>query len=246
MTNQNQERKIQNVLFAILLSSMWLSSCSVINSILPAKTPVWGKSLNYDSCYTDCALDADGIWTIEATNIQQNLYFWNSYSGFPYKYLKLIESSFQVDLLVSDAGYDASDYDVIVDLHGMGTVRSWYAQIGYLFSNKRLTVFCQGYSYSSDAPRFWQEVDRQVQFDEWHTFKIEVFPTSIGWHYKFFYFMDGENICEYQPPDKWDGDNRYRVIFQDIEVKPSQDNLFSNYPIRAKVKNYYSFIADMP
>ena len=211
-------------------------------------TPFWGQSLAYDGCVPTCMLDAQGVWTIDVSGLKQNLYFWNGFgnTGRPRKERMLITSSFQADLLVADTDYKGPSYTVVFDLHGFGTVRSWYAQILYVYSDGQLDPVCQAFSYSSDTPRFWKDVSKPIRFDEWHTFKIEVIERNIGWHYGFKYFLDGQEVCQYDPPDKWDGDDRYSVIFQDVEINRDKVSAPSQEAIRVMVRNYYSFITGTP
>lgn len=151
-------------------------------------------------------------------------------------------SGFQVDLLVVDTGYAGPWYSVHLDLHGLGTLRSWYAQIGYHSEDGQLGVHCQAYSYSNrQAGRFWQNIERPVGFDQWHTFRIEVVPTNEGWQYAFRYLLDGEDVCYYQPPDRWDGDNSYNVLERGVEIwvdgyVPSQSP-----SIRVLLDNHYGY-----
>jgi len=151
-------------------------------------------------------------------------------------------SAFQVDLLVADTGYAGPWYSVQLHLHGLGTARSWYAQIGYHSEDGHLGVHCHAYSYSRpDEGHFWQNIERSVGLDQWHTFKIEVVPTGQGWQYAFRYLLDGEDVCYYQPPDRWDGDNSYNVLQRGVEIwvdgyVPSQSP-----PIRVLLDNHYGY-----
>lgn len=128
-------------------------------------------------------------------------------------------STLQVDLLVIDTGYARPWYSVDLQMSGLGTDRSWFVEMGYHGEDGHLGVHCHAYSYSRpDTGDFWQEVERPVGFQEWHTFKIEVVPTGKGWQYAFRYLLDGEDVCYYQPPDRWDGDNSYNVLQRGVEI----------------------------
>ena len=65
-------------------------------------------------------------------------------------------------------------------------------------------------------------------------------------HYGFKYFLDGQEVCQYDPPDKWDGDDRYSVISQDVEINRDKGSAPSQEAIRVMVRNYYSFITGAP
>jgi len=63
--------------------------------------------------------------------------------------------TFQVDLLVVDTGYTGPWYSVDLQLNGLGTGRSWYAEMGYQSEDGHLGVHCHAYSLSKpDAGRF--------------------------------------------------------------------------------------------
>ncbi|MFQ5902721.1 MAG: hypothetical protein ACE5JO_03435 [Candidatus Binatia bacterium] len=151
-------------------------------------------------------------------------------------------SSFQVDLLVADTGYAGPWYSVQLQLNGLGTVRSWYAQIGYHSEDGHLRAHCQAYSYSTPkAGHFWQNIERPVGFDEWHTFKIEVVPTGEGWQYAFRYLLDGEDVCYYQPPDRWDGDNSHHVFQRGVEIWVDGYVPSESPTIRVLLDNHYGY-----
>jgi|GEM_PF-2921973 len=151
-------------------------------------------------------------------------------------------SSFQVDLQVIDTGYAGPWYSVNLRLPGLGTTRSWHAQIGYHSEDGHLGVHCQAYSYSNRlAGRFWQDIERPVEFGEWHTFKIEVVPTGEGWQYAFRYLLDGEDVCYYQPPDRWDGDNRYEVHRRGVQIWVDGDVPSESPSIRVLLDNHYGY-----
>ena len=210
----------------------------------PTGTPFWGTTHKYDEC-SGCTQASDGEILIELKprEIQANLYFWDGLHE-QHKRRAISLASFQADLAVSNTGYNGPSYATHLDLHGIGTVQSWYAQIGYTFSNGDLNVYCQAFSYNSDTPRFWKEIPASIGFDEWHTFKIEVVETEVDWHYAFRYWYDGKQLCYFQPPDKWDGDNRYRVIFQDVEIYRADVKKLINAPIHVRVRNPYLFISN--
>lgn len=151
-------------------------------------------------------------------------------------------SASQVDLLVVDTGYAGPWYSVHLHLGGMGTARSGYAQMGYHGEDGGLGVHCQAYSFSRpDAGHFWQNVERPVGFDQWHTFKIEVIPTNEGWQYAFRYLLDGEEVCYYQPPDRWDGDNGYNVRQRGSGIWVDGYVPWESPPIRVLLDNHYGY-----
>lgn len=148
-------------------------------------------------------------------------------------------SSMQADLMVVDTGYSGDGFGVVLDLHGLGTVKSWYAQIGYDYRDGKLSIFCQAFSYSSGAPRYWNLV-RETGWNEWHTFRVEVVPTDEGWQYAFRFLVDGEEVGYYQPPDKWDGNNQYKVIQLRVALGGKVD---SDHRCQVLVDNYYGDIS---
>lgn len=151
-------------------------------------------------------------------------------------------STFQADLLVADTGYAGPWYSAQLHLHGLGTARSWYAQMGYHNKDGHLGVHCHAYSFSRpEAGHFWQNIERPVRFDERHTFKIEVVPTEEGWQYAFRYLLDGEDVCYYQPPDQWDGDNSYHVLQRGVEIWVDGDVPSQSPPIRVLLDNHYGY-----
>jgi len=144
----------------------------------------------------------------------------------------------QIDLLVEEAGYDGY-WAAHLDLHGHGTHRSWYAQMGYQGEGPSFGVYCQARSYSSPE-RFGQQLDMAVGLNEWHTFRIEVVPTEIGWQYAFRYSLDGREVCYYQPPDRWDGDNSYEMSWRKVEIW-TREIVRADSPIRILIDNWYSY-----
>ena len=125
-------------------------------------------------------------------------------------------ASYNLDMVVEQTSQGDS-FSAHLDLHGIGTVRSWYAQIGYYSPSSGLMYFCQAYSYSSGAERYWKSLGPASQ-GQWTNFGIEVRESGEGWGYAFRYILDGEEVCFYQPPDQWDGDNSYDVLWRGAEV----------------------------
>jgi len=201
----------------------------------PPSTPTSNPTHSW-ALLQDFSTQPNGVRTVEVLP-RGNSTFVGIGSGGP-----IDMSSSQVDLLVTDTGYAGPWYSVQLQLNGVGTTRSWYAQIGYHSADGHLRVHCQAYSYSSpDTGLFWRNIERPVRFDEWHTFKIEVLPTAEGWQYAFRYLLDGEDVCHYQPPDRWDGDNSYDVLQRGIEIWVDGDVPPQSPPIQVLLDNHYGY-----
>lgn len=169
------------------------------------------------------------------------LQFLGGLSGWGFSYRNQISqpcpieySSMQADVLVMDTGYAGDSFAVFLDLHGVGTVASWYAHIGYLYRHGALSMFCHAFSHNSSTPRYWNEIGR-TGWSDWHTFGIEVVPTDEGWHFAFRFLVDGAEVGYYQPPSKWDGDNRYRLQSHSVSIEGRAD---FDHPIEAFVDNF--------
>ena len=148
-------------------------------------------------------------------------------------------AGFSLDLLVESTG-KTGPFSAYLDLHGLGTVRSWYAQIGYHYDGNKLNHFCQAFSYNSDSARFWKKVGA-ADYDAWTNFEIEVVPIEEDWQYAFRYLINGEEVCYYQPPASWDGDNRYLVSWRGFDLwVPDQKNSGSD-AISIIADNYYGY-----
>jgi hypothetical protein len=61
-----------------------------------------------------------------------------------------------------------------------------------------------------------------------------------GWGYAFRFLLDGQEVCFYQPPDYWDGDNRYDVIWRGVEVHVDGVNE-GQQGIEVQVDNYEAY-----
>lgn len=149
-------------------------------------------------------------------------------------------AGFSLDMMVEPTEAN-SDFGAQLDLHGLGSVRSWYAQMGYHFQNGQLNYYCQAYSYSSVAPRYWRSVG-PAQFDTWTNFEIEVVPVEDDWGYAFRYLIDGDEVCYYQPPSDWDGNNLKLVIWRAAAVWLPEPNPGTE-PIRVLADNYEGFVS---
>lgn len=119
---------------------------------------------------------------------------------------------------------EASPFAAHLDMHGWGSERSWYAQIGYTYDQNELHYYCQAYSYNSNAPRFIQILPQIASFDTWTTFEIRVVKTDVDWKYAFRYFLNGKEVCYYQPVDLWDGFNKYWGSQRRLEVHINTDD----------------------
>lgn len=150
-------------------------------------------------------------------------------------------AGYSLDVLVEDTGAKL-DFAAHLDLHGIGKVASWYAQIGYTYTPPaRLEYYCQAYSTSSDAERYWRSLG-QAPFDTWTKFEIDVVPIEGDWNYAFRYLINGEQVCYFQPPDEWDGNNRYEVIWRGLEVWLRDFNP-DPIPIRVQMDNYEGYVS---
>jgi len=160
----------------------------------------------------DFSDEPDGVLSFEISEgVGTRSYAFQHSAAYPIAY-----ASFSADMAVSRIGA-TSDFDAHLDLHGMGTVRSWYAQIGYHYAYGQLSYSCNAYSYSSDTPRYWQDAG-PAPYNQMNTFMIEVVPTDEGWGYAFRFLINGVERCRFDPPDRWDGDNRREIHMQAVEI----------------------------
>lgn len=192
-------------------------------------TPAWTLIEDYSEL-------PDGVRHIEVEmhDSKQNIYF-------PDSACPLDIAGYSLDVLVENTGA-TQDFSAQLDLHGVGTRRSWYAQLGYMYTPpNQLQYYCQAYSYNSETDRFWRTLGR-ARFDEWTNFKIEVVPVDGDWHYAFRYLIDGAEVCYFRPPDEWDGDNRYQVIWRGLEVWLREFNP-DPIPIRVQLDNYEGYVS---
>ena len=148
-------------------------------------------------------------------------------------------AGYSVDLAVEEAPR-MQPFSAHLGLHGIGTRRSWYAQIGYQYSPQTgLTYFCQAYSYSSSAERYWESLG-PAPLGSMNTLGIEVIPIEAGWGYAFRFLLNGQAVCYFQPPDLWDGDNRYDVMWRGVELYLDGANN-ADEPIIIQLDNYEGY-----
>ncbi len=209
----------------LLAGILMVSSCAPH----PSPTPVW-------MVIDDFSDYPNGVYEIEVSVGEgpESKHF--SDSDCP-----LDIASYSLDMLIEGTG-QGRPFGAHLDLHGLGTIRSWYAQIGYIYSPQTgLSYYCQAFSYNSDAERYQRSIG-QSAFDSWTNFAIEVVPIDEDWNYAFRFLIDGVQVCSYQPPPAWDGDNRYDVIWRGVEVYPYDEN-DGQEPIRVLVDNYEGFVS---
>ena len=209
-------------------TSAWTPTVTPSPTIIPTATPAW-------KLIDDFSERAQGnyIYLIEPGGYSKGVrkfYPWSC---------PMEIAGFSLDMLVESTG-KTGPFTALLDLHGLGTVRSWYAQIGYHFDENQLNYFCQAFSYNSDAPRFWETVGL-ANYDTWTNFEIEVVPIEENWQYAFRYLINGEEVCYYEPTANWDGDNRYLVSWRGFDVwVPDQKNSGSA-AISIIADNYYGY-----